>query len=80
MSKFHSKHRRESYFTNGNVEVRVRSDEDASKAIKRFCKKVKENGILDDFRKKSRYEKPSQKRRRKRKEAKYRADKEKARK
>jgi len=45
------------------IEVKVNGDFD--KALKKFKKKVKKDGILMEWRRKRWYEKPSQKRRRK---------------
>lgn len=60
-------------FENGNVEVSIRPGEDVGKAIKKFCKKVKESGILEEVKKRRFYEKRSDKIRRKKKEQLYRA-------
>ena len=43
----------------------VKDGEDVGRALRRFKKKVEENGILDDLRKKEFYEKPTTKRKRK---------------
>mgnify|MGYP003658967888 CR=1 FL=1 len=48
-----------------NIEVYVRKGESVERAIKRFNKKVKKLGIIDEVIKKKRYEKPSVARRRK---------------
>jgi small subunit ribosomal protein S21 len=45
--------------------VRCRPNEDPEKFIKRFLRKVRNDGILQEVYEKSRYEKPSVKRRRK---------------
>jgi len=45
--------------------VYVKDGEDVGRALRRFKKKVEENGILDDLRKKEFYEKPTTKRKRK---------------
>ncbi len=42
--------------------VYVKDGEDVGRALRRFKKKVEENGILDDLRKKEFYEKPTTKR------------------
>ena len=42
-----------------NVEVYVKRGESVERAIKRFNKKVKKLGIIDDAIKRKRYEKPS---------------------
>ena len=46
------------------VEVRPRPNEPAERMIRRFIKKVKKEGILDELRDRMYYEKPSTKRRR----------------
>ena len=46
-----------------NVEVTPRKDEDPIRVIKRFIKKCKKLGILDEFKDKQRYQKPSVKKR-----------------
>jgi small subunit ribosomal protein S21 len=61
-------------FDNFNVEVKIYSGDDVGKAIKKFCKKVKENGILEEVKRRRFYEKPSVRRRRKEKEERYRAE------
>ena len=48
-----------------NVEVYVKRGEPIEKAIRRFKKKVKKLGIVDDAIKRKRYEKPSEARRKK---------------
>ena len=45
--------------------VYVKDGEDVGRALRRFKKKVEENGILDDLRKKEFYEKPTTTRKRK---------------
>jgi small subunit ribosomal protein S21 len=45
--------------------IYVKEGEDVGRALRRFKKKVEENGILDDLRKKEFYEKPTTKRKRK---------------
>jgi small subunit ribosomal protein S21 len=45
--------------------VYVRDGEDANRALRRFKKKVEENGVLESLRKKEFYEKPTTKRKRK---------------
>jgi small subunit ribosomal protein S21 len=45
--------------------IYVKDGEDVGRALRRFKKKVEENGILDDLRKKEFYEKPTTKRKRK---------------
>lgn len=47
-----------------NVEVVARRNETAEKMIKRFSKKVRREGILDDVKNRMYYEKPSSRRRR----------------
>ena len=52
-----------------NVEVTPRKNESPERMIKRFTKKVKKEGIQDEWREKHMYfEKPKDKRRRKKKE------------
>ena len=45
--------------------VVLKENENINQALRRFKKKVEENGILDDLRKKEFYEKPTTKRKRK---------------
>lgn len=45
--------------------VRVREGEDFEKALKRFRRACERAGLISDIRKHQRYEKPSQKRKRK---------------
>lgn len=47
------------------IEVRVRPNEDPERFIKRFMRKVRNEGILQELYEKSHYEKPSVRRRRK---------------
>jgi ribosomal protein S21 len=51
-----------------NVEVTPRRNEPPEKMIRRFIKKVKKEGILEEIRERAYYVKPSEKRRRKRRE------------
>jgi|TARA_R110000744_G_scaffold221498_1_gene340499 ribosomal protein S21 len=52
-----------------NVEVTQRPNESPERMIKRFIKKVKKEGLLDEWREKYMFfEKPTDKRRRKKKE------------
>ena len=52
-----------------NVEVTPRKNESPERMIKRFTKRVKKEGVLDEWREKYMFfEKPTDKRRRKRKE------------
>ena len=46
-----------------NLVVRPRRNENIERVIKRFNKKIKKLGILDEYREKQRYTKPSEKRR-----------------
>ena len=46
-----------------NLVVYPRRNENIERVIKRFNKKVKKLGILDEYREKQRYRKPSEKRR-----------------
>ena len=48
-----------------NVEVTLRRNEHHERMIKRFTRKVKKSGILDDYRERMYYTKKSAKRRRK---------------
>lgn len=57
-----------------NLVVYPRRNENIERVIKRFNKKVKKLGIIDDYRDKQRYMKPSEKRRR----AKKRSDRRRA--
>jgi len=47
------------------IAVSARDDEDPERFIRRFMKKVRNEGILDELWEKSRFEKPSIRRRRK---------------
>tara|TARA_R100000008_G_C3544131_1_gene146541 strand:- start:494 stop:721 length:228 start_codon:yes stop_codon:yes gene_type:complete len=47
-----------------NVEVRLRKGESVERLIKRFTKKVRKEGILDEVRDRRYFEKPSLKRKR----------------
>lgn len=49
-----------------NMTVIPRKNENPERAVKRFLKKCKKDGILDKFREKMYFEKPSAKRRKKR--------------
>ena len=51
-----------------NVEVTSRRNEPPEKMIRRFTKMVKKEGILEEVRERAYYMKPSEKRRRKRRE------------
>ena len=46
------------------IETKVRPNDSIERAIKRFSRKVKKEGILDQVREKMRFEKPSDKKRR----------------
>ena len=48
------------------VEARTRYTDENERLIKKFCRKVKKNGVLDLVKKRRYYEKPSVKRKRKR--------------
>ena len=61
-----------------HIETKVRRDENIERAIKRFSKKVKKEGILDIVRDKMYYEKPSTIKRREKKRRKAVLDKLKA--
>lgn len=47
------------------LEVVAKKDEHIDRLVRRFIKKVRADGVLDELREKSHYEKPSVKRRRK---------------
>jgi small subunit ribosomal protein S21 len=47
-----------------NVEVSLRRHETIEKMIKRFSKKVRTEGVIDEIRERMYYEKPSDKKRR----------------
>jgi len=49
-----------------NVEVRLRKGETVERLIKRFTKKVRKEGILDEYRDKRYFEKPSLRKKRER--------------
>ena len=53
-----------------NVEVFARRNEDAERLIKRFSRKARKEGIMEEFRERMYYEKPSDKRRRLKKRSK----------
>ena len=53
-----------------NVEVFARHNEDTERLIKRFSRKVRKEEIMEEFRERMYYEKPSDKRRRLRKRSK----------
>jgi small subunit ribosomal protein S21 len=53
-----------------NVEVFARRNEDAERLIKRFSRKTRKEGIMEEFRERMYYEKPSDKRRRLKKRSK----------
>ena len=59
-----------------NLVVRPRRNESAERMIKRFNKKVKKLGIIDNYKESRRYMKPSEKRRRQKKRADRRRAKE----
>jgi len=61
-----------------NLVVYPRRNENIERVIKRFSKKVKKLGILDDYKDKQRYMKPSEKRRRMKKRSDRRRAKEEA--
>ena len=58
-----------------NAEVIARPNENPERLIKRFIKKCKRSGFLDEVRQRRYYEKPSDKRRRKKADAEYRRQK-----
>tara|TARA_R100000808_G_C2126693_1_gene136818 strand:+ start:1148 stop:1369 length:222 start_codon:yes stop_codon:yes gene_type:complete len=47
-----------------NVETKPKPNESIERTLKRFSRKVKKEGILDQLRERSRFEKPSDKKRR----------------
>ena len=47
-----------------NVQTPVKKDEPIDRAIKRFSRKVKKEGIIEAYREKMYYEKPSDKKKR----------------
>ena len=53
------------------LEIRPRPNEDPDRYIKRFMKKVRNDGVLQEVFQRRAYEKPSQKRRRKRAQARF---------
>lgn len=53
------------------VEVRPRGGEDSERLIKRFMKKVRNDGVLQEIYARRAYEKPSVKRRRKQSRARF---------
>ena len=59
-----------------NLVVYPRRNENIERVIKRFTKKIKKLGILDEYRDKQRYMKPSEKRRRRNKRSDRRRAKE----
>lgn len=62
-------------YKQGHVEVTIKNQKDFERALRRFKKLVNEEGILDLYREKSVYMKPSDKKRKKRAEADYRRKK-----
>jgi small subunit ribosomal protein S21 len=46
-------------------EIKVRENETFESALRRFNKKIKQNGVLSEVRRREHYEKPSVKRKRK---------------
>ena len=61
-----------------NLVVRPRRNESPERVVKRFNKKVKKLGIIDEYKEKQRYMKPSEKRRRAKKRSDRRRAKEEA--
>lgn len=59
----------------GNVVVYVDRPEDLERAIRKFKKLLKKNGIMEEVAKRQAYEKPSDKKRRKNKDARHRLQK-----
>ena len=58
-----------------NAEVSARNNEPIERMLKRFVKKVKKESILEDFRNRLYYEKPSEKKRKLKKQRKAVLDK-----
>jgi len=56
--------------SSANTEVFARRNESAEQLIKRFSRKVRKEGIIEQYKEKMYYEKPSDKRRRIKKRAK----------
>jgi small subunit ribosomal protein S21 len=61
-----------------NLVIRPRRNESPERVVKRFNKKVKKLGIIDEYKEKQRYMKPSEKRRRAKKRSDRRRAKEEA--
>tara|TARA_Y100001963_G_scaffold156153_1_gene249015 strand:+ start:112 stop:318 length:207 start_codon:yes stop_codon:yes gene_type:complete len=59
-----------------NLVIYPRRNENIERAIKRFIKKTKKLGIIDDYKEKQRYMKPSEKRRKRNKRSDRRRAKE----
>ncbi|MCA9799880.1 MAG: 30S ribosomal protein S21 [Cyanobacteria bacterium HKST-UBA06] len=57
------------------AEVEVNQGEPIESALKRFKKKIQKAGILSEIKRRERYEKPSQRRKRKKEAAKKRSHK-----
>lgn len=53
------------------LEIRPRPNEEPDRYIKRFMKKVRNDGVLQEVFRRRAYEKPSEKRRRKRAQARF---------
>ena len=51
-----------------NYSIKVRPRDNIDRVIKRFIKKTKKLGIIDEVKERQRYEKPSDKKRRERKD------------
>lgn len=64
------------YFDDCNVEVFVEDYDSLERAINKFTKKMKEGEFLEEYISRMVYEKPSDRKRRKLKDSKYRVNKE----
>jgi len=62
-------HSRRARYKQGHVEIEVRDD--LEKCIRKLKKMLKEDGILEEYRERTYYEKPSDKKRKKRALARY---------
>lgn len=67
--------RDEEDFEKGNVSVYIDNQADFEKAVRLFKKLMKENGILDEVKERKAFQKPSDKKRKKRRDNKYRNSK-----
>ena len=58
-------------YKQGHVEVEIKNQKDFERALRRFKKLVREEGILELYKEKSVYMKPSDKKRKKKSDANY---------